>query len=64
MVGLMLAEIGEVDMFRHFPAIRFVEQGPESDRFIHRIGVDIRGQRGPALVLFDLMGREALNVLV
>ena len=56
MMGLVLAKISEVDMFRYFPAIRFVKQCPEPNRFIHRITVDSFRERDPALILFCLIG--------
>ena len=55
MMGLVLAKISEVDMFRYFPAIRFVKQCPEPNRFIHRIAVDSFRERDPALILFCLI---------
>ena len=55
MMGLMLAKIGEVDMFRHFPAIWFVEQRPEPNCFIHRTAIDVFRERDPALILFYLI---------
>ena len=56
MVRLVLGEIGEVDVLRHFAPVALVEpQGPEDEGFVQSTRVDIFRRSDPALVFFRLM---------